>query len=55
MGVSFEPCYTHTSIEPGPGIYKGAAVRFGQPDLRLNLASSPILEALLDFSESIQV
>ena len=46
MGVSFEPCYTHTSIEPGPGIYKGVAVRFGQPDLRLNLASSSMLEAL---------
>lgn len=54
MGVSFEPCYTHTSIEPGPGLYKGVAVRFCQPDVRLNLASSPVLEALLDFNESIQ-
>lgn len=28
MGVSFEPCYTHRSIGPDSGVYKGVAAHY---------------------------
>lgn len=60
-GVSFEPCYTHRSIGPDSGVYKGVAAHYSWPcsflpdRFKVEPCRSLILEVLLlDFSESIQ-